>query len=139
VLTAVSSMVSPVETKKSWCGRGDLNPHAFRRHPLKMVCLPVPPLPHFKNCFILNYLHRHLQVVSTSTVCVFVCTFCIRTYADCAGFFFRLIRPNARLTDSARGCTYRIVVLMVSCPAMYCSVKASVYSPASVKNVWRRV
>lgn len=30
---------------KVWCGRGDLNPHAFRRHPLKMVCLPVPPLP----------------------------------------------------------------------------------------------
>ena len=29
----------------AWCGRGDLNPHAFRRHPLKMVCLPVPPLP----------------------------------------------------------------------------------------------
>src|SRR5437588_6396374 len=28
-----------------WCGRGDLNPHAFRRHPLKMVCLPVSPLP----------------------------------------------------------------------------------------------
>jgi hypothetical protein len=23
-----------------------LNPHAFRRHPLKMVCLPIPPLPH---------------------------------------------------------------------------------------------
>src|ERR1700733_7217254 len=33
--------------ENSWCGRGDLNPHAFRRHPLKMVCLPVPPLPHF--------------------------------------------------------------------------------------------
>src|ERR1035437_5158405 len=60
-------------------------------------------------------------------------------YADCAGLFFLLIRPNTRLTDSARGCTYRIVVLMVSCLAMYCSVKASVYSPASVKNVWRRV
>src|SRR5205807_10319575 len=30
-----------------WCGRGDLNPHASRRHPLKMVCLPVPPLPHW--------------------------------------------------------------------------------------------
>jgi hypothetical protein len=29
-----------------WCGRGDLNPHASRRHPLKMVCLPIPPLPH---------------------------------------------------------------------------------------------
>src|SRR6201982_738193 len=32
--------------QNTWCGRGDLNPHAFRRHPLKMVCLPVPPLPH---------------------------------------------------------------------------------------------
>ena len=30
----------------NWCGRGDLNPHAFRRHPLKMVCLPISPLPH---------------------------------------------------------------------------------------------
>jgi hypothetical protein len=27
-----------------------LNPHAFRRHPLKMVSLPIPPLPHFVNC-----------------------------------------------------------------------------------------
>ena len=35
-----------VEYKKIiWCGRGDLNPHALRRHPLKMVCLPIPPLP----------------------------------------------------------------------------------------------
>jgi hypothetical protein len=31
-----------------WCGRGDLNPYASRRHPLKMVCLPISPLPHFK-------------------------------------------------------------------------------------------
>jgi hypothetical protein len=23
-----------------------LNPHGLRRHPLKMVCLPIPPLPH---------------------------------------------------------------------------------------------
>jgi len=34
-----------------WCGRGDLNPHALRRHPLKMVCLPIPPLPQY---FLLN-------------------------------------------------------------------------------------
>ena len=27
------------------CGRWDSNPHALRRHPLKMVRLPVPPLP----------------------------------------------------------------------------------------------
>src|SRR5437660_7119170 len=32
-------------SRQKWCGRRDLNPHAFRRHPLKMVCLPVPPLP----------------------------------------------------------------------------------------------
>src|SRR6266851_2330010 len=37
---------STLSQTASWCGRGDLNPHAFRRHPLKMVCLPVPPLPH---------------------------------------------------------------------------------------------
>ena len=36
---------------QNWCGRGDLNPHAFRRHPLKMVCLPVPPLPLYGRCF----------------------------------------------------------------------------------------
>ena len=36
-----------------WCGRGDLNPHALRRHPLKMVCLPIPPLPQY---FLLNQL-----------------------------------------------------------------------------------
>src|SRR5262249_11521349 len=39
-----------------WSGRGDLNPHAFRRHPLKMVCLPVPPLPHVTN--VINNLPR---------------------------------------------------------------------------------
>jgi hypothetical protein len=28
----------------SWCRRGDSNPHGFPHHPLKMACLPVPPL-----------------------------------------------------------------------------------------------
>jgi hypothetical protein len=28
-----------------------LNPHAFRRHPLKMVCLPIPPLPLILSAF----------------------------------------------------------------------------------------
>src|SRR5260221_5503795 len=28
----------------NWCRRGDSNPHALRRHPLKMVCLPISPL-----------------------------------------------------------------------------------------------
>jgi hypothetical protein len=34
-----------VTVESIWCGRGDLNPHASRRHPLKMVCLPISPLP----------------------------------------------------------------------------------------------
>jgi len=29
-----------------WCRRRDLNPHGFPHHPLKMACLPVPPLRH---------------------------------------------------------------------------------------------
>ncbi len=29
------------------CGRRDLNPHDFRHYPLKIACLPVPPLPHY--------------------------------------------------------------------------------------------
>jgi hypothetical protein len=27
------------------CGRRDLNPHGLLRYPLKIVCLPIPPLP----------------------------------------------------------------------------------------------
>ena len=43
------TFVRVVELEDSvWCGRGDLNPHASRRHPLKMVCLPISPLPHLK-------------------------------------------------------------------------------------------
>src|SRR6202163_1792377 len=42
-----------------WCGRGDSNPHALRRHPLKMVRLPVPPLPHevMKEIFVRGPTH----------------------------------------------------------------------------------
>lgn len=29
-----------------WCPGRDLNPHALRRHPLKMVCLPISPPGH---------------------------------------------------------------------------------------------
>ena len=39
-------MTPKVRSLNGWCGRGDSNPHALRRHPLKMVRLPVPPLPH---------------------------------------------------------------------------------------------
>src|ERR1700681_2694189 len=52
----------PWRLTKSWCGRGDLNPHAFRRHPLKMVCLPVPPLPHFSNYLLFNRSDRRSKI-----------------------------------------------------------------------------
>lgn len=29
-----------------WCPGRDSNPHALPRHPLKMVCLPIPPPGH---------------------------------------------------------------------------------------------
>src|SRR5262245_57537030 len=32
------------------CRRRDSNPHASRRHPLKMVCLPIPPLRRGLTC-----------------------------------------------------------------------------------------
>ena len=34
-----------------------------------MVCLPVPPLPHIRNCFIINKLQLQLQALAISSVC----------------------------------------------------------------------
>ncbi len=48
--TAMRILIAAAEAlklKRIWCGRRDLNPHAVKRHPLKMVCLPISPLPHF--------------------------------------------------------------------------------------------
>ena len=45
-LGSLHSLGTRFPNRKAWCGRGDSNPHALRRHPLKMVRLPVPPLPH---------------------------------------------------------------------------------------------
>ena len=45
---------------------------------------------------------------------------------------FRFASPraakNSLWTAASRGCTLRILVLMLSCPATYCNVKGSVYS-----------
>jgi len=90
-----------------------------------MVCLPVPPLPHINNCFTFSHF-TETSVSDRPTVCVFVGTFRICCHADRAGLFVRLIRPTAQLTHSARGCTYGIAVLIVSCPATYYGVKTSV-------------
>ena len=64
-----------------------------------------------RKCFVFNCLLKHLQAVTASST-----------------------TQNARLPDSTQGCTSRIVVLMVSWPRMYCNIKASVCSPASIKN-----
>ena len=44
------SMIFPWKSSKtltnSWCRRRDSNPHESPRHPLKMVCLPIPPRRH---------------------------------------------------------------------------------------------
>jgi hypothetical protein len=61
-----------------WCGRGDLNPHASRRHPLKMVCLPISPLPRLK----LLYFQRVAEnteglSTSVSTIITTFCTNCL--------------------------------------------------------------
>ena len=47
----VSSIVLTEATKplrggKSWCERGDSNPHGFTRQILSLVRLPIPPLSH---------------------------------------------------------------------------------------------
>ena len=44
-----------------------MNPHAFRRHPLKMVCLPVPPLPHGVNYVIKNLASSSCEGISDCT------------------------------------------------------------------------
>src|ERR1700681_495989 len=69
-----------------WCGRGDLNPHAFRRHPLKMVCLPVPPLPLLKQYFAdrlreTKVCTAHAETI-TSTLQPASCVLCLYTRSN---------------------------------------------------------
>src|SRR5258707_8752215 len=95
---------STSEFCSDWCGRGDLNPHAFRRHPLKMVCLPVPPLPQVKNSFIINNLQLQLQALAVSSVCVFVCAVCNIPFPQFFHCFMRKLRfatptPLASFSD----------------------------------------
>jgi hypothetical protein len=40
--------------REIWCRRGDSNPHEFPHHPLKMACLPIPPLRHLKKLLSIN-------------------------------------------------------------------------------------
>src|SRR5215469_18434236 len=92
----------------SWCGRGDLNPHAFRRHPLKMVCLPVPPLPPDVT-ILLPIGYADACLCPNSCVPVFVPVTCILPirYAGCR--LTSASRTNSFCTASACRCTYRIV------------------------------
>src|SRR5229473_400917 len=38
-----NQLTSRFKCETQECRRRDSNPHALRRHPLKMVCLPIPP------------------------------------------------------------------------------------------------
>ena len=40
-----------------------MNPHALRRHPLKMVCLPIPPLPQASES------ERRLELITNAICC----------------------------------------------------------------------
>jgi hypothetical protein len=51
-----------------WCRRRDSNPHRSPRHPLKMVCLPIPPRRHY----IFSNNMRFTQIAPHSCVSYFV-------------------------------------------------------------------
>ena len=50
---------SEVVEEKTWCERGDSNPHGFTRQILSLVRLPIPPLSHVIN--------QHVSVGCRST------------------------------------------------------------------------
>ncbi len=41
--------------RRCWCRRRDSNSHGVTRHPLKMVCLPIPPLRHHSSNNIITF------------------------------------------------------------------------------------
>ncbi len=60
---------------RDWCGRRDSNSHGSPRHPLKMVCLPIPPRPpinaDFTRVFLLTrstFLSIHNQFSQVNIV-----------------------------------------------------------------------
>src|SRR5205814_7016895 len=90
-----------------WCGRGDLNPHAFRRHPLKMVCLPVPPLP---QAFTFN----------AAKTCKILCEASL-TARDLAAIFWHFTRVSGcRSWPSRKQRTYRILAVVHTASSFLC-------------------
>ncbi|CAN0624793.1 conserved protein of unknown function [Burkholderia multivorans] len=45
-MTAFGNFAARRPLKDGWCSGGDLNPHASRRYPLKIVRLPISPPEH---------------------------------------------------------------------------------------------
>src|SRR5690554_2565794 len=39
-----------MQALSDWCGKWDSNPYTRRHYPLKIACLPIPPLP--QNCWL---------------------------------------------------------------------------------------
>jgi len=50
-----------------WCRRRDLNPHGFPHHPLKMACLPVPPLRRVAGRNIVSTLPSKINMESSAS------------------------------------------------------------------------
>jgi len=50
-----------------WCRRRDLNPHGSPHHPLKMACLPVPPLRRVAGRNIVSTLPSKINTESSAS------------------------------------------------------------------------
>ena len=50
-----------------WCRRRDLNPHGSPHHPLKMACLPVPPLRRAAERNIVSTLRSKINMESSAS------------------------------------------------------------------------
>ena len=83
-----------------------MNPHASRRHPLKMVCLPISPLPRLKPA-LFQLLTEHPAAR-------------------------RAKRYGLRSPEGGRNAWS---FLMLSCPAVYCNVSGSICSGLSSRDV----
>ena len=56
-------------TLSLWCGKRDLNPYGVNHTPLKRARLPVPPLPHSLERYIVYYTSHRLSRVNFKKLC----------------------------------------------------------------------
>lgn len=123
----------------SECPGADSNRHAFRRHPLKMVCLPVPPLPHFMNFLNQNGFSdlcpRCLPILYMAIFCYHPLQTdpCMRSRSRSASF-------KGSFSDCRRleglHIPYRVLYVIVTCKILQREGHLCVPSP-SLETFWR--